>query len=108
MEPKVPWWFIAAQTPAIIGDRENRARTKGSIMPQFETEPLKCRLDKMSADGRSGASCHEFCLYELSGCPGCPGCPGADRERPISHLAEDPMKSAVLRGWIRGLAHISN
>jgi hypothetical protein len=73
-------------------------------MPQFEIEPVKCRLGKMSADGTSCASCHEFCLYEF---PGCAGCPNAVRERPLSHSAEDPMKSAVLRGWIRGLSHVS-
>jgi hypothetical protein len=72
-------------------------------MPEFEIAPVKCRLDKMSADGISGASCHEFCLYELRGCA---GCPHADRERRISRSAEDPVKSAVRRGWIRGLAHL--
>ena len=73
-------------------------------MPQFEIEPLKRRLDKRSADGTSGAICHEFCLFEF---PGCAGCPNAFREPSPSRLAEDPMKSAVLRGWIRGLSHIS-
>jgi hypothetical protein len=28
-------------------------------MPQFRIEPVKCRFDKKSADGTSGASCHE-------------------------------------------------
>jgi hypothetical protein len=73
-------------------------------MPQIGIEPAKCRLDKRSADGTSGSSCQDFCLYEL---PGCAGCPYADREPLISRSAEDPMKSVVLRGWIRGLAHIS-
>jgi hypothetical protein len=41
-------------------------------MPQIEIEPVKCRLDKISAAATSGASCHEFCLYELAGCAGCP------------------------------------
>jgi hypothetical protein len=73
-------------------------------MRQIEIGPVKCRLDKMSADGATGTSCHEFCLYEF---PGCAGCPYAVREKPITRSAEDPMKSAVLRGWIRGLSHIS-
>jgi hypothetical protein len=73
-------------------------------MPQFEIEPVKCRLGKMSADGTPDATCHEFCLYEF---PGCAGCPNAFRENPISRSVEDPMKSAVLRGWIRGLSHVS-
>ena len=72
-------------------------------MPQIEIETAKCRLEKRSADGTSGASCHEFCLYEF---PGCVGCPYAVRENPVARSAEDPMKSAVLRGWIRGLSHI--
>jgi hypothetical protein len=73
-------------------------------MPQIEIEQLKCRLDKRSADGTPGATCHEFCLFEF---PGCAGCPNAFREQSLSRSAEDPMKSAVLRGWIRGLSHIS-
>jgi hypothetical protein len=73
-------------------------------MPQIEIEPFKCRFDKMSADETSGTSCREFCLYEF---PGCVGCPYAVREKPVLHSAEDPMKSAVLRDWIRGLSHIS-
>jgi hypothetical protein len=73
-------------------------------MPQIQIQPVKCRFD-MLADGNSGRSCHEFCLYEF---PGCAGCPHAVREKPVSRLAEDPMKSEVFRGWIRGLAHISN
>ena len=73
-------------------------------MPHIDIEPAKCRLDRRSADGTSGASCLEFCLDEF---PRCETCPYADRERPISRSAEDPMKSAVLRGWIRSLARIS-
>ena len=69
-------------------------------MPLFEIAPFKCRLDKMSGDGISGTSCHEFCLYDF---PGCAGCPHVVWEKPVMHLAEDPMKSAVLRGWIRGM-----
>src|SRR5450756_376894 len=76
----------------------------GSIMPQIEIEPVKCRLGKMSAGGASGASCQEFCLYEF---PGCAGCPYAFRENPGPHSADDPMKSAVLRGWILGISQIS-
>ena len=73
-------------------------------MPQIEIEPLKCRLDKRSADGTPGAMCPEFCLFEF---PGSAGCPNAFREQSLSLSAEDPMKSAVLCGWIRGLSHIS-
>lgn len=73
-------------------------------MPHIEIEPAKCRSDKRSADGISGASCLEFCLDEFTGCD---LCPYADREQPTSRSAEDPMKSTVLRGWIRGLAQIS-
>ena len=73
-------------------------------MHQFEIGPVKRRLDRISADGTSGTSCHEFCRYEF---PACAGCPYAVREKPVCRLAEDPMKSAVLRGWIRGLSHIS-
>jgi hypothetical protein len=73
-------------------------------MLQIEIEPVKCPLGRISADGASGPMCHEFCLFEF---PGCAGCPYAVRENPVSRSAEDPMKSAVLRGWIRGLSHIS-
>jgi hypothetical protein len=40
-------------------------------MPQIEIEPAKCRLDKRSADGTSGALCLEFCLclYESPAAP---------------------------------------
>jgi len=74
-------------------------------MAQIEAEPVKCRLGRISADGPSGAPCHELCLFEF---PGCAGCPYAVRENLDSRSSEDPMKSAVLRGWIRGLSHISN
>jgi hypothetical protein len=73
-------------------------------MPQFEIEPVKCRLHKMSADGTFGTSCHEFCLYEF---PGCAGCPHAVREKRVTRATEDPLKSVVLRGWIRGMSQIS-
>ena len=73
-------------------------------MPHTYIEPANCRLDKSAAAGTSGASCLEFCLDEF---PGCDLCPYTDREQPISRSAEDPMKSAVLRGWIRGLSPIS-
>jgi hypothetical protein len=73
-------------------------------MPHIDIEPAKCRLDQSSADGAPGASCPEFCLDEF---PRCAGCPYADRESAISRMAEDPLKSAVLRGWIRSLAQIS-
>jgi hypothetical protein len=74
-------------------------------MPQFKIEPVRYRLSKMSAGPTSGASCREFCLFEF---PGCAGCPYAVREHPDPSSAEDPMKSAVLHGWIRGLSHISS
>ena len=72
-------------------------------MPHIDIEPAKCRLVIRSADGAPGAACPEFCLDEF---PRCDGCPYADRE-PIARSAEDPLKSVVLRGWIRGLARIS-
>jgi len=72
-------------------------------MAQIGVEPVKCRLGKISAAGPSGTSCHAFCLLEF---PGCAGCPYAVRENLDSRSSEDPMKSAVLRGWIRGLSHI--
>lgn len=73
-------------------------------MHQFEIGSVKCRLDQMSADGTSGTSSHEFCLYEF---PRCAACPHAVREKPVSRSVQDPMESEVLRGWIRGLPHIS-
>jgi hypothetical protein len=59
-------------------------------MPQIEIEPVKCRLGKMSADGTSGASCHEFCLFEF---PGCAGCPYAVSEKLLQLLADEEAKS---------------
>jgi hypothetical protein len=70
----------------------------------MQIEPFKCRFDQISADMTCGISCHEFCPYEL---PGCAGCPYAVRQTPISRSLEDPIKSAVLRGWIRGLSHVA-
>lgn len=72
-------------------------------MSPSEIGSVKCRLDKMSPDGTSGTSCREFCLFEF---PGCAGCPYAVRETPVSRSAEDPMASADIRGWIRGLSRI--
>ena len=72
-----------------------------NIMLQRDTLLRPCRFD-MAADRTPGAACLEFCLYEF---PGCAGCPHAV---PLAaSTAEDPMKSAVLRGWIRGLGHPS-
>jgi hypothetical protein len=77
-------------------------------MPYFEARPqarpFECRFARPPADGKPDVSCGEICLYEA---PGCAGCPYAVRAERICKSAEDPMKSAIVHGWIHGLPGIS-
>lgn len=43
---------------------------------------------------------NEFCAFEF---PWCEGCPKALLGTPVAR-SDDPMKSAIWRGWINGLA----
>lgn len=72
-------------------------------MTYLEALPLKCQLGGLSAND-SPMSCHELCLDDLAGCAD-----SGDAGRP-EHLcssAEDPMKSAVVLGWINGITRMS-
>ena len=72
-------------------------------MTYLEALPLKCQLGGLSANDRT-MSYHEPCLDDLTG-----RVDARDAGRP-EHLcssAEDPMKSAVVLGWINGITRMS-
>lgn len=73
-------------------------------MPNFEAGLLTCREGRVSMNGTPDTSCREFCLYDF---PRCADCPCAVRAEPVCNSVEDPMKSAVVRGWLRGISRIS-
>ena len=73
-------------------------------MPNFETDLLTCREDSVPMIGTRDPACRESCLYDF---PRCADCPCAARAEPICTSVEDPMKSAVVRRWIRGISRIS-
>jgi hypothetical protein len=73
-------------------------------MPNFETGLLPCREDQVTMNATPDPACREYCLYDF---PRCADCPYAVRAEPICNSVEDPMKSAVVRGWIHGISRIS-
>ena len=66
----------------------------------FQDRPLQCQL----ASGGPDAACKDLCLYDF---PGCAGCPHASHAERSCSSSQDPMASAVVRGWIDGISGIS-
>ena len=65
---------------------------------------LQGESGRMSTDGGGDVPCREFCRYDLPRCSACPSAVGAE---PICAASEDPMKSAIVHRWIRGISQLS-
>jgi len=58
--------------------------------------PFSCRIESVLG----GRAKDEFCAFEF---PWCEDCPKALPGKRVAK-SDDPMKSAIWRGWINGLA----
>ena len=74
-------------------------------MPQSKQAQSKCRLAKASAEALLGGAHFSFCAFEL---PRCDDCPNASSPANGSESVDDPLKSVVSNGWLRGELHAPN
>ncbi len=71
-------------------------------MPQSEQTQAQCRSAKASAEALLGGTQFNFCAFELARCD---DCPSVSSPANASEAVNDPMRSAILSGWLRGELH---
>jgi hypothetical protein len=68
-------------------------------MTQSEQTPVQCRLANVPAGVKSSLAHLDFCAFEFPRCDGCPNISGSAQ---AFEAVDDPMKSAILSGWLHG------